>query len=140
LLCGAAPNLELLVLFRVLQGACGGALMPMSQAILLETFPPKEHAKAMAVWGLGMMLGPILGPILGGWITESYSWRWIFYINAPFGILAFFLISTTLEDPSYVKRVIKRIDWWGLSYLAFGVGSLQIVLDKENEKTGFLRI
>lgn len=137
LLCGAAPNLELLVLFRVLQGACGGALMPMSQAILLETFPPKEHAKAMAVWGLGMMLGPILGPILGGWITESYSWRWIFYINAPFGILAFFLISTILEDPSYVKRNIKRIDWWGLSYLALGVGSLQIVLDKGEREDWF---
>ncbi len=137
LLCGAAPNLELLVLFRILQGAGGGALMPMSQAILLETFPPKEHAKAMAVWGLGMMLGPILGPILGGWITESYSWRWIFYINAPFGILAFFLVSTILEDPPYVKREIKRIDWWGLGYLVLGVGSLQIVLDKGEREDWF---
>jgi DHA2 family multidrug resistance protein len=129
LLCGAAPNLELLIIARVLQGACGGALMPMSQAILLETFPPREHAKAMAVWGLGMMLGPILGPILGGWITDNYSWRWIFYINAPFGLLAFFLVSTILEDPHYVKREIKRIDWWGLSYLVMGVGCGQIVLD-----------
>lgn len=137
LLCGAAPNLELLVLFRVIQGACGGALMPMSQAILLETFPPSEHAKAMAVWGLGMMLGPILGPILGGWITESYSWRWIFYINVPFGFLAFFLISTSLEDPSYVKRVIKRIDWWGLSYLVLAVGCGQIVLDKGEREDWF---
>jgi DHA2 family multidrug resistance protein len=130
LLCGAAPSLPLLIVFRVLQGACGGALMPMSQAILLETFPPKEHAKAMAVWGLGMMLGPILGPILGGWITDNYSWRWIFYINAPFGLLAFFLVSAFLEDPPYVKRTIKRIDWWGLCYLVLGVGCGQIVLDK----------
>jgi DHA2 family multidrug resistance protein len=137
LLCGAAPNLPLLIVFRVLQGACGGALMPMSQAILLETFPPKEHAKAMAVWGLGMMLGPILGPILGGWITDNYSWRWIFYINAPFGLLAFFLVSAFLEDPPYVKRHIKRIDWWGLCYLVLGVGCGQIVLDKGEREDWF---
>src|SRR5690242_7304324 len=109
--CGAAPNLPSLVVFRILQGACGGALMPMSQAILFETFPPQEHAKAMAVWGIGMMLGPILGPILGGFITESYSWRWIFYINLPLGILAFFLVSMLVEDPHYVKREIKKVDW-----------------------------
>ncbi len=137
LLCGAAPNLSSLVFFRILQGAGGGALMPMSQAILLETFPPREHAKAMAVWGLGMMLGPILGPILGGWITESYSWRWIFYINAPFGIATFFLVSAILEDPPYVKRAIKRIDWWGLGYLILGVGCLQIVLDKGEREDWF---
>jgi DHA2 family multidrug resistance protein len=137
LLCGAAPNLEALVFFRVLQGASGGALMPMSQAILMETFPPREQAKAMAVWGLGMMLGPILGPILGGWITDNYSWRWIFYINAPFGLLAFFLVSTILEDPPYVKRVIKQVDWWGLSYLVLAVGCGQIVLDKGERQDWF---
>ncbi|MBI3246453.1 MAG: DHA2 family efflux MFS transporter permease subunit [Deltaproteobacteria bacterium] len=137
LLCGAAPNLSSLIVFRVLQGACGGALMPMSQAILLETFPPREHAKAMAIWGLGMMLGPILGPILGGWITDNYSWRWIFYINAPFGLLAFFLVSTILEDPPYVKRAIQRIDWWGLSYLVLGIGCMQIVLDKGEREDWF---
>jgi len=137
LLCGAAPSLELLIVARVLQGACGGALMPMSQAILLETFPQREHAKAMAVWGLGMMLGPILGPILGGWITDNYSWRWIFYINAPFGLLAFFLVSAFLEDPPYVKRNVKQIDWWGLSYLVLGVGCGQIVLDKGEREDWF---
>ena len=129
-LCGAAPNLPSLVVFRILQGACGGALMPMSQAILFETFPPQDHAKAMAVWGIGMMLGPILGPILGGLITESYSWRWIFYINLPFGIIAFFLVSTLVHDPHYVKREIKKIDWLGLSLLTLSIASMQIVLDK----------
>ena len=129
-LCGAAPNLPSLVVFRILQGACGGALMPMSQAILFETFPPQEHAKAMAVWGIGMMLGPILGPILGGLITESYSWRWIFYINLPLGILAFFLVSTLVEDPHYVKREIKKIDWLGLGLLTLSIAGMQIVLDK----------
>ncbi|MGE0824043.1 MAG: DHA2 family efflux MFS transporter permease subunit [Candidatus Binatia bacterium] len=128
--CGAAPNLPMLVFFRIVQGACGGALMPMSQAILFETFPPQEHAKAMAVWGIGMMLGPILGPILGGWITDNYSWRWIFYINLPLGTVAFFLVNWLVEDPSYVKREIKRIDWWGLSFLVLSIGSMQIVLDK----------
>jgi len=128
--CGAAPNLPALIVFRIIQGACGGALMPMSQAILFETFPPQEHAKAMAVWGIGMMLGPILGPILGGLITESYSWRWIFYINLPFGILAFFLVSTLVEDPHYVKREIKKIDWWGLGFLTISIACMQIVLDK----------
>src|SRR5262249_7974282 len=128
--CGAAPNLPALIFFRIVQGAGGGALLPMSQASLFETFPPAEHAKAMAVCGIGMMLGPILGPILGGWITDSYSWRWIFYINLPLGFLAFFLVSLMVHDPPYVKREIKKIDWWGLSFLVIGVGSAQILLDK----------
>src|SRR3954463_14553780 len=106
-LCGAAPNLQTLILFRILQGIGGGALMPMSQAILLDTFPPKEHAMAMAVWGIGMMLGPILGPILGGWITDNYSWRWIFYINVPLGIVAFFLVAMILHDPPYSKPEVR---------------------------------
>ncbi len=129
-LCGAAPNLESLVFFRVLQGLAGGSLMPISQAILMETFPPKEQAMAMAVWGLGMMVGPVLGPILGGWITDNYSWRWIFFINLPFGTLAAMLVTFILHDAHYVSREIKRIDWWGLILLVLGVGSLQIMLDK----------
>jgi len=129
-LCGSAPNIQSLVCFRVLQGFGGGAMMPLSQAILMETFPPQERGMAMAVWGVGMMLGPVLGPILGGWITDNYSWRWIFYINAPVGIIAMLLIALILVDPPYIKREVKRIDWLGISFLVLGMGCLQILLDK----------
>jgi DHA2 family multidrug resistance protein len=127
---GAAPNLPILIIFRVLQGLGGGAMMPMSQAILMETFPPQEQAVAMSVWGLGMMLGPVMGPMLGGWITDNYSWRWIFYINVPIGLLAATMVTMFVHDPAYVKRGIKRIDWWGLFYLVIGVSCIQIMLDK----------
>ena len=130
LFCGSALNLQTLVFFRVLQGLSGGVMMPLSQAILMETFPPREQATAMAVWGIGMMLGPILGPIVGGWITDNYSWRWIFYINLPVGALAFLLLALILVDPPYIKREVKRVDWLGLSFLVLGMGSLQILLDK----------
>ncbi|MGH7933012.1 MAG: DHA2 family efflux MFS transporter permease subunit [Candidatus Binataceae bacterium] len=130
LMAGAAPNLATLVFFRILQGVGGGAMMPMSQAILMETFPPEEQAVAMSVWGLGMMLGPVLGPILGGWITDNYSWRWIFYINVPIGLVAFLMVAVFVHDPDYIKRGTKHIDWWGLGYLAVGVGCLQVMLDK----------
>jgi MFS transporter, DHA2 family, multidrug resistance protein len=129
-LCGSALNIQSLVCFRVLQGFGGGAMMPLSQAILMETFPPQERGMAMAVWGVGMMLGPVLGPTLGGWITDNYSWRWIFYINAPVGIIAILLIALILEDPPYIKREVKRVDWLGISFLVLGMGCLQILLDK----------
>ena len=130
LMAGASPNLQTLIFFRILQGLGGGAMMPMSQAILMETFPPEEQAVAMSVWGLGMMLGPVAGPILGGWITDNYSWRWIFYINVPVGIIASFMVAIFVHDPAYLRRGIKRIDWWGLSYLVIGIASLQVMLDK----------
>jgi MFS transporter, DHA2 family, multidrug resistance protein len=130
LMAGASPNLQALIFFRLLQGAAGGALMPMSQAILMETFRPEEQAVAMSVWGIGMMLAPVAGPILGGWIVDNYSWRWIFYINVPVGLLASWMVTLFVHDPAYIKRHIKRIDWWGLSYLGLGVGSLQVLLDK----------
>src|SRR3984957_17792038 len=130
LMAGASPNLPTLVVFRVLQGLGGGAMMPMSQAILMETFPPQEQAVAMSVWGLGMMLGPVMGPMLGGWITDNYRWRWIFYINVPIGLLAATMVTMFVHDPTYVKRGIKKIDWWGLCYLAIGVSCIQIMLDK----------
>jgi len=129
-LCGSAPNLPLLIFFRIIQGASGAAMFPLSQAILLETFPPKEHGIAMAVWGIGAMFGPIAGPLMGGWITDHYSWRWAFYINVPLGVLAFFLAWAFVYDPSYVKRTLDRIDYMGLWLLVVGLCCLQIVLDR----------
>lgn len=130
-LCGAAPNLGFLVLFRILQGAAGGALVPNSQAILMETFPPEEQGMAMAIFGIGAMFGPIIGPALGGWVTDQLSWRWIFYINIPIGILAVIMASFFLFDPPYMKKVKGHtIDYWGLILLTVGLGTLQVVLDK----------
>ncbi len=130
LMAGASPNLQMLVACRVLQGLGGGAMMPMSQAILMETFPPDQQAVAMSVWGMGMMIGPVGGPILGGWITDNYSWRWIFYINVPIGITAALMVAVFVHDPSYLRRGIKKIDWWGLWLLGIGVACVQVMLDK----------
>jgi DHA2 family multidrug resistance protein len=130
LMAGASPNLQTLVFCRVLQGLGGGAMMPMSQAILMETFPPEQQAVAMSVWGMGMMIGPVGGPILGGWITDNYSWRWIFYINVPIGITAALMVAVFVHDPSYIRRGIKKIDWWGLWLLAIGITCVQVMLDK----------
>jgi DHA2 family multidrug resistance protein len=130
LMAGAAPNLQILVFCRVLQGLGGGAMMPMSQAILMETFPPDQQAVAMSVWGMGMMIGPVGGPILGGWITDNYSWRWIFYINVPIGITAALMVAVFVHDPSYIRRGINKIDWWGLWLLAIGIACVQVMLDK----------
>jgi MFS transporter, DHA2 family, multidrug resistance protein len=130
LMAGVSPNLQMLVLCRVLQGLGGGAMMPMSQAILMETFPPNEQAVAMSVWGLGAMLAPVLGPILGGWIVDNYSWRWIFYINVPIGLIAILMMAVFVHDPAYVRREIKTIDWWGLWLLVIGIACLQVMLDK----------
>ena len=130
LMAGASPNLQMLVFCRVLQGLGGGAMMPMSQAILMETFPPEEQAVAMSVWGLGAMLAPVGGPILGGWILDNYSWRWIFYINVPVGLIAILMMVVFVHDPAYVRRDIKTIDWWGLWLLVAGITCLQVMLDK----------
>jgi DHA2 family multidrug resistance protein len=130
LMAGASPNLQLLVVCRVLQGLGGGAMMPMSQAILMETFPPDEQAVAMSVWGLGAMIAPVGGPILGGWITDNYSWRWIFYINVPIGVIAATMMAVFVHDPAYIRRDIKTIDWWGLWLLVAGLTCLQVVVDK----------
>src|SRR5262245_9905194 len=102
-LCGLAPSLGMLIFFRVVQGAAGGALQPLSQAVLLEAFPPSEHGKAMGFWGLGIVVAPILGPVLGGWLTDSYSWRWVFYINIPVGILSVVMTKMFIFDPPYIK-------------------------------------
>ena len=135
--CGLAPNLATLVFFRIVQGATGGAMQPMSQAVLLEAFPPRERGKAMGFWGLGIVVAPILGPVLGGWLTDSYSWRWVFYINIPVGVLSLFMINRFIFDPAYLRRASDRIDYWGIGMLAVGIGALQLVLDLGRERDWF---
>ncbi|MCU0573378.1 MAG: DHA2 family efflux MFS transporter permease subunit [Syntrophobacteraceae bacterium] len=130
LLCGAAPSLEVLVIARILQGLGGGGLQPLSQAILLEAFPVAEHGVAMAVFGMGVVFAPILGPVVGGWITDNWAWRWVFYINLPFGVLAVAMAALLIHDPPYIRRARLHIDRWGLFLIAVGLGCLQIVLDK----------
>ncbi len=136
-LCGIAPNLPALILFRILQGATGGGLQPLSQAILMEAFPPDKRAKAMAFWALGIVVAPMLGPVVGGWITDSYSWRWLFYINLPVGIAAATMISMFVFDPPYIRRGTGGVDYWGIGLLAVGIGALQIMLDKGQEDDWF---
>src|ERR1700752_133353 len=137
-LCGAAASLGMLLFARVLQGAGGGALQPIAQAVLLESFPAEKRGSAMAVYGLGVVVGPIIGPTLGGWITDNYSWRWIFYINVPIGILAILMTRTFLEDPPYIKSQRPgRIDYVGFGLMAIGLATLQIVLDKGQEDDWF---
>ncbi|HMK48673.1 MAG TPA: DHA2 family efflux MFS transporter permease subunit [Thermodesulfovibrionales bacterium] len=136
-LCGSAWSLQSLVFFRILQGIGGGALQPLSQSILLETFPPRQHGMAMAVFGVGIMFGPIIGPLLGGWITDNWSWHWIFFINVPIGIISVLLTMVFITDPPYMKRMKMKIDYWGLALLALGLGTLQIVLDKGQQDNWF---
>ena len=137
LLCGASPNLATLICFRIIQGAAGGALIPISQAIMMETFPPYQRGMAMAIFGVGAMFGPIIGPALGGWITDNMNWRWIFYINIPVGIIAVLMATAYIHDPPYMKRVKMKIDYWGLLFLTTGFGSLQVVLDKGQQDDWF---
>ncbi|MGH9520276.1 MAG: DHA2 family efflux MFS transporter permease subunit, partial [Terriglobales bacterium] len=136
-LCGLAPSLPFLVVCRILQGTTGGGLQPLSQAVLLEEFPPERRGTAMAVWGMGIVVMPILGPIIGGWITDSFSWRWVFFINLPIGIGSLILIHLFLYDPSYIRRRSSQIDFWGFSLLAIWIASLQIMLDKGQQDDWF---
>src|SRR2546427_10388252 len=136
-LCGLAPTLGALIVFRIMQGACGGALQPISQAVLLEAFPPKDRGKAMAFWGLGIVVAPMLGPVLGGWLTDSYSWRWVFYINIPVGIASIIMTRLFIFDPPYIRRKSEGVDYWGMGMLAVAVGALQVVLDKGQEEDWF---
>lgn len=135
--CGLAPSLGFLIFFRIVQGACGGGLQPISQAILLESFPPEDRGKAMGFWGLGIVVAPMLGPVLGGWLTDSYSWRWVFYINVPIGILSILMTQVFIFDPHYIRRASEKIDYWGIGMLAVAIATLQIVLDKGQEKDWF---
>jgi MFS transporter, DHA2 family, multidrug resistance protein len=140
LLCGLAPSLPFLLLFRVLQGAGGGGLQPMAQAILADTFPPHQRGLAFALYGITAVMAPTIGPTLGGWITFNYSWRWIFYINVPVGIVTWLLVRRFVEDPPYLKRLKNagvKLDYIGIALLAIGVGALQILLDKGQEDDWF---
>jgi MFS transporter, DHA2 family, multidrug resistance protein len=136
-LCGLAPTLGSLIFFRILQGATGGALQPLSQAVLLEAFPPHDRGKAMGFWGLGIVVAPILGPVLGGWLTDAYSWRWVFYINIPVGIASIVMTKLYIFDPPYLRAESRKVDYWGIGMLAVGIGALQIVLDKGQQEDWF---
>jgi MFS transporter, DHA2 family, multidrug resistance protein len=138
ILCGMAQSLTALVVFRIMQGASGGCLQPLSQAVMLETFPAEKRGKAMALWSVGIIVAPILGPLLGGWVTESYSWRWLFYINVPVGILSLFMMNTFLHDPPNLNQGIsKKVDGWGIGFLVLGIACLQFVLDKGQQEDWF---
>jgi MFS transporter, DHA2 family, multidrug resistance protein len=136
-LCGAANSLVALILARLLQGAAGGALQPMSQAILLESFPPEKRGQGMSIFAMGVVVAPILGPTLGGWITDNYSWRWIFYINVPIGVAATWMITMFVEDPPYLKRESGRLDYIGFAFLTLWLATLQYVLDRGQELDWF---
>jgi DHA2 family multidrug resistance protein len=131
MLCGIATSLGELVLFRLLQGVFGAALVPLSQSVLLDTYPREQHGSAMALWGVGVMVGPILGPTLGGWLTEYYSWRWVFYINLPFGLLAFFGVMAFVRE---TERVRRPFDLFGFLLLSIAIGSLQLMLDRGQQQ------
>ena len=145
-LCGAAPSLPILLLCRVLQGAFGGGMQPMAQAVMADSFEPHKRGQAFALYGLVAVLAPSIGPTLGGWITDNFSWRWIFFINIPVGIVAFILVTRLVEDPPWIKPDLSRLrnmDYMGLSFLALAMGGLQIMLDKGEENdwfsSGFIR-
>lgn len=137
MLCGLAPTLPWLIVFRVLQGFFGGSLQPTTRAILLETFPREERGHAMAMWGVGIVVAPILAPVLGGWLTTDLSWRWIFFINLPISLFGLFMVQVYVFDPPYLRRAASRIDYWGVGLLTLGIAALQVVLDKGQEADWF---
>jgi MFS transporter, DHA2 family, multidrug resistance protein len=140
LLCGIAPTLPILLIARIIQGAGGGGLQPMAQAILADTFPPDKRGLAFSIYGVTAVVAPSIGPTLGGWITDNYTWRWIFLMNLPIGIVTLFLVFTFIEDPPFLKRATlqeNKIDYIGFGLLAVGVAFLQIVLDKGQEEDWF---
>jgi DHA2 family multidrug resistance protein len=137
LLCGLAVNMPMLITARILQGVGGGGMLPLSQSILLESFPPQQHGTAMAVYGVGIVVAPVIGPTLGGWITDSFSWRWIFLINLPVGVLAMLMADAFIVDPPYIKKAAGVTDTTGFLLMALWVGSLQLILDKGQEVDWF---
>ena len=135
MLCGMAQSLVQIVLFRILQGAFGAALVPLSQSVLLNINPPERQGSAMAMWGMAVMAGPILGPVLGGWLTENYTWRYVFYINVPIGILCFLGMRAFLTDTT--RNANEKLDWFGFGTLSLGIGALQVLLDRGEELDWF---
>ena len=137
ILCGMATTFVHIIVFRILQGVGGGSLIPVSQAIMREAFPDEEQGMAMAVYGMGVVLAPAIGPILGGWLTDHYGWQWIFYINVPIGVLGIFLVNLIVQDPPYLRRGLRRIDWIGIALLSLTLTMSQIVLERGEEKNWF---
>ena len=139
-LCGLAPSLGMLIFFRILQGVGGGGMGPSEQAILADTFPPEKRGLAFSVYGMAVVVAPAIGPTLGGWITDNYDWRWIFFINVPVGLLSLFLTSTVVEDPPWLRRfksAAMKVDYIGLSLIVLGIGALQVILDKGQQDDWF---
>jgi MFS transporter, DHA2 family, multidrug resistance protein len=134
-LCGLAQDIDQMVLFRLLQGVFGAALVPLSQAVMLDSYALHERAKAMSIWGMGVMMGPIMGPSLGAWLTETYSWHWVFFVNLPFGLFTVLGLLIFMDESK--KDLGLRFDWFGFAALAIGIGSLQIALDR-GEQLGWL--
>ena len=131
LLCGLSNSLGELIFFRVFQGAGGGALQPISQAVMMEAFPVEERGMAMAIYGIGVIVAPIVGPVMGGWITDNMSWHWAFFINLPVGLISLILAWLFIYDPEYLRKQLAGVlDYWGVGLLIVGVSALQVVLDK----------
>jgi DHA2 family multidrug resistance protein len=137
ILCGTATSFPQMLIYRVIQGVGGGALIPVSQAILRETYPQKEQGMAMALWGMGVVLAPAIGPILGGWLTDHYGWPWIFYINVPVSIVGILMVASFVYDPQYLRRGVKKIDWLGIALLAVALTSMQIVMERGQQENWF---
>ncbi len=135
-MCGISTSLPILIVWRIVQGVTGGVMQPLSQAIMLEAFPSKDRGKAMAFFGVGVVAAPVLGPVLGGWLTDNWSWRWVFYINLPVGIISFLMVRANIFDPHYIRRG-KGIDYWGIGLLAVGIAALQIGLDQGQREDWF---
>jgi DHA2 family multidrug resistance protein len=137
LLCGLAPNLASLILLRAIQGATGGGLQPAGQAILADSFPPEKRGMATAIYGISAVFAPTIGPTLGGWITDSYNWRWIFLINVPVGVVLFFLVTSIIHEPKVQRKSSFSVDWWGFSFVALSLGCLQVVMDRGQQDDWF---
>jgi DHA2 family multidrug resistance protein len=137
ILAGTAQTFTQMLCYRVIQGLGGGSLVPLSQAILRETYPPEEQGMAMAIFGMGVVLAPAMGPILGGWLTDNYGWPWVFYINIPVSIVGMVMFSAFVEDPPYLQRGIARVDWVGIALLTLGLTVMQIVLERGNDHNWF---
>jgi len=135
-MCGLATSLPILILWRIVQGMTGGVMQPLSQAIMLEAFEPRDRGKAMAFFGIGIVVAPVLGPLLGGWLTDNWSWRWVFYINLPVGAVAYAMVRANVFDPPYIRRR-AGIDYWGIGLLSVGILSLQIALDQGQREDWF---